>query len=216
MSSEIHKHIEQSLEKKINLFNAEVINFPFSNSNEDNCIEILNPLDSNKKFLRTNLIDSLKENLIYNEKRQKDSIKLFEISDIYSEIGNIRSEKRLALIVSGRRGLNYEEFSKKLNDKYLEDLFAGIGINIKDKVFIIERKDLDSKSKAKVFGLEKRGEIKPGNFADIIIWDDDPLEPSSMPEYVFINGKSIDLTTRSSRLRDRYTTNPEKPNTYRN
>tara|TARA_X000000950_G_C13897872_1_gene653670 strand:- start:1185 stop:3101 length:1917 start_codon:yes stop_codon:yes gene_type:complete len=133
---------------------SEVINFPFSNSNEDNCIEILNPLDSNKKFMRTNLIDSLKENLIYNEKRQKDSIKLFEISDIYSEVGNIRSEKRLALIISGRQGLNYEEFSKKLNDKYLEDLFASIGINIKDKVFTIERKDLDSKSKAKVFGLE--------------------------------------------------------------
>ena len=28
MSSEIHKHIEQSLKKNINLFNAEVINFP--------------------------------------------------------------------------------------------------------------------------------------------------------------------------------------------
>jgi len=28
MSSEIHKHIEQSLEKNINLFNTEVINFP--------------------------------------------------------------------------------------------------------------------------------------------------------------------------------------------
>ena len=27
MSSEIHKHIEQSLEKNINLFNAEVIDF---------------------------------------------------------------------------------------------------------------------------------------------------------------------------------------------
>ncbi|GIS47999.1 MAG: hypothetical protein Ct9H90mP20_6690 [Candidatus Neomarinimicrobiota bacterium] len=37
-----------------------------------------------------------------------------------------------------------------------------------------------------------------------------------MPEYFFINGKAIDLTTRSSRLRDRYTTQPEKPNTYRN
>ena len=73
-----------------------------------------------------------------------------------------------------------------------------------------------SSTPAKVFGLEKRGEIKSGNFADIIIWDADPLEPSSMPEYVFINGKSIDLTTRSSRLRDRYTTDPEKPNTYRN
>ena len=73
-----------------------------------------------------------------------------------------------------------------------------------------------SSTPAKIFGLEKRGEIKSGNFADIIIWDADPLEPSSMPEYVFINGKSIDLTTRSSRLRDRYTTDPEKPNTYRN
>lgn len=73
-----------------------------------------------------------------------------------------------------------------------------------------------SATPAKVFGLEKRGEIKQGNFADIIIWDADPLEPSSMPEYVFINGESIDLTTRSSRLRDRYTSDPEKPNTYRN
>ena len=68
---------------------------------------------------------------------------------------------------------------------------------------------------AKVFNIEQRGEIKTGYFADIVIWDADPLEPSSMPEYVFINGKSIDLTSRSSRLRDRYTSQPEKPNTYR-
>ena len=68
---------------------------------------------------------------------------------------------------------------------------------------------------AKVFNIEQRGEIKSGYFADIVIWDADPLEPSSMPEYVFINGKSIDLTSRSSRLRDRYTSQPEKPNTYR-
>ncbi len=69
---------------------------------------------------------------------------------------------------------------------------------------------------ANVFNIDQRGEIKTGYFADIVIWDADPLEPSSMPEYVFINGKAIDLTTRSSRLRDRYTTQPEKPNTYRN
>ena len=69
---------------------------------------------------------------------------------------------------------------------------------------------------ANVFNIDQRGEIKIGYFADIVIWDADPLEPSSMPEYVFINGKAIDLTTRSSRLRDRYTTQPEKPNTYRN
>ena len=34
------------------------------------------------------------------------------------------------------------------------------------------------------------------NIADLIIWDADPLEPSSMPEKVFINGKDIDLTSR--------------------
>ena len=28
MSSEIHKHVEKSLEKNINLYNAEIINFP--------------------------------------------------------------------------------------------------------------------------------------------------------------------------------------------
>ena len=69
---------------------------------------------------------------------------------------------------------------------------------------------------AQVFNIDKRGEIKAGYFADIVVWDADPLEPSSMPEYLFINGKSIDLTSRSSRLRDRYTSQPDKPNTYRN
>ena len=49
---------------------------------------------------------------------------------------------------------------------------------------------------AKSFNIEQRGEIKSDYFADIVIWDADPLEPSSMPEYVFINGiKSIDLTS---------------------
>ena len=52
--------------------------------------------------------------------------------------------------------------------------------------------------------------------ADIVVWEADPLEPSSMPEKVFINGVDTDLTTRSTRLRDRYTKDLEKPNTYRN
>ena len=69
---------------------------------------------------------------------------------------------------------------------------------------------------AKFFDIEKRGELKVGNYADIIIWDADPLEPSSMPEVIFINGRDTDLTTRSTRLRDRYTKAQGKPATYRN
>jgi imidazolonepropionase-like amidohydrolase len=69
---------------------------------------------------------------------------------------------------------------------------------------------------AKTFNLNDRGSIKVGNMADIVVWEADPLEPSSMPEKVFINGVDTDLTTRSTRLRDRYIKDLEKPNTYRN
>lgn len=69
---------------------------------------------------------------------------------------------------------------------------------------------------ATVFDIKNRGSIKVGNHADIVIWEADPLEPSSMPEKVFINGIETDLTTRSTRLRERYTKNLDKPNTYRN
>jgi imidazolonepropionase-like amidohydrolase len=69
---------------------------------------------------------------------------------------------------------------------------------------------------ATAFNIQDRGTIKPGKVADLIVWEADPLEPSSMPEKVFINGIDMNLTTRSSRLTDRYTKNLDKPNTYRN
>lgn len=70
-------------------------------------------------------------------------------------------------------------------------------------------------SPVEVFGLGNRGQIASGKIADLIIWDADPLEPSSMPEKVFLSGKDIDLTTRMSRLTERYTKNKNKPNGYR-
>ena len=71
-------------------------------------------------------------------------------------------------------------------------------------------------SPVEVFNLGDRGQIAQGKIADLIIWDADPLEPSSMPEKVFINGKDVDLTSRMTRLTDRYIKNKEKPNGYRN
>tara|TARA_X000000368_G_C23024084_1_gene709369 strand:+ start:401 stop:1666 length:1266 start_codon:yes stop_codon:yes gene_type:complete len=70
-------------------------------------------------------------------------------------------------------------------------------------------------SPVEVFGLGSRGQIESGKIADLIIWDADPLEPSSMPEKVFLSGEDIDLTTRMSRLTERYTKNKNKPNGYR-
>ena len=72
-----------------------------------------------------------------------------------------------------------------------------------------------SSNVSKTFKLSSKGLIEEGASADLMIWDADPLEPSSMPIKVFINGVDTDLTTRSSRLRDRYTKNLDKPNIYR-
>ena len=72
-----------------------------------------------------------------------------------------------------------------------------------------------SSNVSKTFKLGSKGLIAEGASADLMIWDADPLEPSSMPIKVFINGIDTDLTTRSSRLRDRYTKNLDKPNIYR-
>ena len=72
-----------------------------------------------------------------------------------------------------------------------------------------------SSNVSKTFKLGSKGLIEEGASADLMIWGADPLEPSSMPIKVFINGVDTDLTTRSSRLRDRYTKNLDKPNIYR-
>jgi phenylalanyl-tRNA synthetase beta chain len=128
----------------------EVINMPFT-SNSPASLEIDNPLDSNRSFFRTTLKNSLIDNLLYNEKRQKESIKLFEISDIYSidSNGEIVVNKYLGIIASGRVGNNYKEFSQKLDSKYLTGLLE-IDQN---QVYEISREGLDTKIKNKIFAV---------------------------------------------------------------
>ena len=116
---------------------TEVVNSTFCSTSKIDSIKVDNPLDINRGYLRTNLTDSLVENLIYNEKRQKDSIKLFEISDIYTSSTKIH-EKRLALIVSGRKGLNHLEFNQKLDNDYLVKLFKKINIDANEFISNID------------------------------------------------------------------------------
>ena len=68
---------------------------------------------------------------------------------------------------------------------------------------------------SEAFGISLKGVLKKGASADLVIWSSDPLEPSSIPEKVFINGVDSSLITRSLRLQDRYIKNLDKPNTYR-
>ena len=78
----------------------EVINFPFTSSQDATSIKIDNPIDKNKSFIRTALRQSLIENYLIT-KEGKRLNKIFEISDIYS-IDNRINKKAQFLIANGR------------------------------------------------------------------------------------------------------------------
>ena len=134
---------------------SEVINFPFSSKKNNESINIDNPLDSNRNNFRISLIDSLVDNLLYNERRQKDSIKLFEISDIYTKKDSeIEQQKNLGLIISGRQGNNYIDFSKKLDKTYLNKLLnEDFNVDLFE-IIEIPRSNLDTKKKDKIYFVE--------------------------------------------------------------
>ena len=156
--SEISGKCNPSKKEKIKAFLidhnfSEVINSSFCSISTPHSIKVDNPLDINREYMRTNLMDSLLENVIYNEKRQKDSIKLFEVSDIYTTSGNIQ-ENRIAIIISGKRGENYRDFSKKLDHAYLRDIFQEVNIDIDEQIVNIDRNKIDSKIKTPIFAVE--------------------------------------------------------------
>ena len=171
---------EQNFEEKklkkllINEGFYEVINNPFVGESTKESVSVDNPLDSNRKYLRTNLKDSLVINLLFNERRQKDSIKLFEISDIYSN-KNRMGKRSIGIIASGRVDKNYLNFSKKINSDYFEKILSKIE-NSKYKVEEISRQKMDSKSKNSIIycEIEIDSNIKvDGTYDDLYLNDID-------------------------------------------
>ncbi|GIL39658.1 amidohydrolase family protein [Roseiterribacter gracilis] len=73
---------------------------------------------------------------------------------------------------------------------------------------------------AQIWGItDHYGTLAPGRDADLVVWDGDPLEPSSAPKHVFVRGKEASRVTRQSLLRDRYAPDAAKktewPSAYR-
>jgi len=68
---------------------------------------------------------------------------------------------------------------------------------------------------AKWFGV--RSEIRTGAQAGLVVWDGDPLEVTSSPALILINGEEQSLSSRQTALRDRYnpTNSDARPHKYR-
>jgi phenylalanyl-tRNA synthetase beta chain len=175
----------KDLENKLRLFLLdhgfyEVINSPFVSLPAEDAIRVDNPLDSNREYIRTNITNSLVENLLFNERRQKDSIKLFEISDIYSSSKGINKKRKLSIIASGRVGENYKDFSKKINKKYLAILFQEILPNEVFDFKILSRELLDTKIKNEIVSLE----VDIDKFSDdILSYREISSPPDNFNEY---------------------------------
>ena len=63
---------------------------------------------------------------------------------------------------------------------------------------------------AEIFGMTDVGTLEVGKRADVVIWDGDPLELATAPVAVMIDGRQVPLTSRQTKLRDRYM--PNRPN----
>jgi phenylalanyl-tRNA synthetase beta chain len=176
-----HKAIENKLRFFL-LDNGfyEVINPPFVSLSSEEAIKVDNPLDSNRAYLRTNITNSLVDNLLFNERRQKDSIKLFEISDVYSFSDGIDKKRKLSIVASGRVGENYKDFSKKINKKYLAKLFLEILPNEVFDFKLVSRDLLDTKIKNEIVSLE----VDINSFsADILSYKELSQSPQSFAQY---------------------------------
>ena len=186
---------------------TEVINFPFVSGNtKQNAIKVDNPLDSNKEYLRTSLRESLIKNLLYNERRQKDSIKLFEISNIYEDEDNFFGTKKLGIIASGRVGKNYIGFSKMINASYLSEILETVAPYI--SFDLIPRSEIDSKLKTEILYAEieiselqehfQKYDIEPDTIKDFIRYKPISAFPVSIRDLSF----SLTDLSNSQKLQD--------------
>ncbi|TRW17853.1 amidohydrolase family protein [Glacieibacterium frigidum] len=57
---------------------------------------------------------------------------------------------------------------------------------------------------ASIFGMSDTGFLGSAQRADVVVWDGDPLELTSAPTDIFIDGVAQPMTSRQTELRDRY------------
>ena len=119
------------------------------------------------------------------------------------KLGGILSNAGIKVMFSTQRSHNYHLMRQGAGNAVAHGMTYQAGISGMTSIV------------ADVFNIQDRGSIKEGYFADIVIWSEDPLEPSAYPTTVIINGSEMSLETRASRLTERYTDKRDIPPSYK-
>ena len=119
------------------------------------------------------------------------------------KLGGILSNAGIKVMFSTQRSHNYHLMRQGAGNAVAHGMTYQAGISGMTSIV------------ADVFNIQDRGSIKEGHFADIVIWSEDPLEPSAYPTKVIINGSEMSLETRASRLTERYTDKRDIPSSYK-
>ena len=81
----------------------------------------------------------------------------------------------------------------------------GAGLAVANGLPYIEALRAITTAPASIWGVADRyGTIAAGKDGDLVIWDGDPLEPSTLASTVLVNGREASLATHQTELRDRY------------
>lgn len=82
---------------------------------------------------------------------------------------------------------------------------AGAGLAVAHGLPYIEGLRAMTTSPAVIWGIADRyGTLAAGKDGDVVIWDGDPLEPSTLALHVFVKGREVSLVTHQTQLRERY------------
>ena len=75
---------------------------------------------------------------------------------------------------------------------------GGVGLNWSQALRTV------TSAPAAIFGMTDTGTLATGERGDVVVWDGDPLELTSAPTAVLIDGVRQPITSRQTELRDRY------------
>ena len=220
-NSTVDEILNMTLAEKLELQSADIIalgkvvngGMPFV-LETNRAVDILQALSIKQKYSLNLVLASVEEApMVLDELKESNTPVIIDpmdnIPNSFDELGSslnlgkILDEAGISIMFSTQRSHNYHLMRQGSGNAVAHGMSYETAIQgMTDTV-------------AKTFQLNDRGSIESGKFADIIVWDGDPLEPSSFPKIVMIEGELQDLTSRSSKLTERYTNSEDKPSSYK-